>query len=63
MPRLPLGVMRQNGLHLSDWTAGLTLPGKKKAPERQKLQQKLGTAAVPAEHPAGACTCLGNNGQ
>ena len=52
--RLPLASMRQNSLQLTDWTKGLTMPGKKRGLERQRLQEKLvSVATVPAGLPAG----------
>jgi hypothetical protein len=52
--RLPLASMQQNSLQLTDWTKGLTMPGKKRAVERQKLQERLvSVAVVPAGLPAG----------
>lgn len=55
VPRQPLAGMRQNSLQLTDWTKGLTMPGRKRAAQKQQLQQKLVDVIVArAELPAGA---------
>lgn len=68
VPRLPLSAMRDSSLQLPNWTAGMTLPGRKRAPVRQKPQQKTDQkghagdqpgmcARFPALHPD-RCTVL-----